>query len=100
MKTSYAARAKREDEFFAAMKRGGFKLTHMGGGALAWMRTQNGLEAVALSPRGDGSAPLTRLSAPVVLHVAAPDLTEHNEDLITLRFPSVSAMLAALPRAR
>lgn len=97
---AYARRASRESAFAAAMRRGRFELTSMGGGMVAWAREEGDVELFALSPRGDGSAPLKGLTAPVALHVQAPALGAGNEDLLVLHFPSVTAMLASLRRRR
>jgi hypothetical protein len=81
-----------------AMKRVGFVATQMGGGLVVWRREAEGVELLVMHPRHEELP--RKLSEPAVLYVSAPALTGGSESLVSLRFPTVTAMLAAVRGGR
>lgn len=76
----------------AAMAREGFHLRS--GEVGVWFREADGVELFVMD-RKALRAPRT-LAEPATLFVSAPGLTGGSEALVSLRFPSVSALLAAV----
>jgi hypothetical protein len=73
----------------AAMAREGFHLRS--GEVEVWFREADGVELFVMDRKA-----LRTLAEPATLFVSAPGLTGGSEALVSLRFPSVSALLAAV----
>lgn len=86
--------------FVSAMRRSGFEIVPMRNPSTPprWRRREHKNLQITVSPKAGSRRPLASLADPVEVLFSAMQVFIEDDDLITLRFPSVRAMLATLPR--